>query len=123
MRVVVVGALIFFFQRDRKRKDFLLVELGEIPHIYSTSKQGSGFSVTMRSIPPVTPFRCFEEAPRMVSSRIRSVLSILIAIAVTGCSGMRSLPYGSLGNQAATRLTHSLSRPPASTNLEFLLTD
>ena len=59
----------------------------------------------------------------MAHSRIRSILSIVIAAAVTGCSGMRSLPYGSVGNQAATRLTHSLSRPPAVINFAFLLTD
>ena len=59
----------------------------------------------------------------MVSSRIRFLLALGGAIAVSGCSGMRSLPYGSFANQSASRLTHSASRPPAVANFAFLLTD
>src|SRR5690348_8335282 len=59
----------------------------------------------------------------MVSSRVRFILTVALAAVVSGCSGMGSIPYGGLANQSASRLKHSLKRPPAVANFVFLLTD
>lgn len=58
-----------------------------------------------------------------MNSRVRFALALGIAVAASGCSGMSSIPYGGVAHTSATRLTHTLSRPPASAVLEFLLTD
>src|SRR5579863_4389822 len=59
----------------------------------------------------------------MVSSRVRFAATIGVAVILSGCSGIGSLPYGGSANTSATRLTHASRRPPASAALEFLLTD
>ena len=59
----------------------------------------------------------------MLSSRVRLFVAIGSVAVLAACSQMGSIPYGGFANQNASRLKHSLQRPPASAQLAFLLTD